>query len=840
MADKLRPVAPLTARFAAGEVLEPTKLDGMSLQTTRAFSILEYALGDLWNSGGDAFLLNAGLTTFATMVPNITRYLGMSYLLNPYLDYLPEITEYTHNFLDQVNNAPLDMDGNPSPPYEAQLSLPPSPYVPVTYTFSGSGAPSAPPKTYKNQVIATGDWWIDIATGQCFFYDRIDLDWKVTYIPNVYPEVYSFSPNSPTSNVIPDPRTHASYAFAGCKIAYANNTDNTEGYIIFLPPRGPIADICRPVKYPQNPYSSPNTTDNVSSTPGSLPVKYWQSSSVAATTGTYGEHYRYHLPYMITNNWSASSVLPGGLLYLFDGSQTGTILQGIQLTAENSPSPRSYVLIASGTALDTWVNGCMATAYASCGGTAALTQIANHNSTYYPSTGLKVICIGNSLSDSVSGLVNALVTHAHGSITDSLIDHRKLANLYSPDGDMIYTSNPPLPPSRGKTDDHPQYINRQIGGPTDAFPFSRDDYNGGMFTDLFFLSKDSLTDYQNVDRNSYGIRFGHFTNGPYIYYDAFYGISSMWHVFCVRHQTDGTVLGLNAYSGLTEIGAYNPGGEASLRVSLGSANVLSLTAETNSCRIVQEAPYITIEDLAQDEGSAIDGRLKVARIVAGNHTDTTYTNAVGPVRRIGLSPADFTVIQQTSSSNCTPLPAENLATRTVSDYDQAGSKPNCKQAISLVLEQSGVFTPVVAYGFINLPFAQYKIVDVKFAFKASWEFDLAGEEAYVVLGHMKTSDNSIPYYPRGGRNYTVDFIHLTPTPFTSGHINTWQTNNGSLYSLPVPGTIDLHVDNRVSWDGWGVAVDPVQPYVQFCLTKYSYLYYLEIANVSVYYSILEW
>lgn len=857
MSDKLRQTAPIPVRFSAGEIPEPTKLDGMSVQFRRALSILEYVVGDAWNSGGDAFLAAVGVSTYALMLPNLSRYLGQSHYTNPRIPNTSTTTRYTHQFLTgDVGN------------HEAQLSLPPT--AVTSFTWSGTGAPIAAPASSMSAANGTGEWYVDRNTGWCYFFDAIVADWKVQYIPTVASEFGSDS----TWNVIPDPNTNSSYGFLGCKIAYTNNTDNSQGYIIYLPPRGPMSLTRRFDRSPQSSYDPSGNTENMTVTPDSTPVTLWQhydnvGVAVDGTVGTYAEHYRYALPKIVTDNWSTSSLLPQGLIYLWDHSQTGTVIEGLSAYAENAASPRTYVLVASGTALDSWVTNYMNTAYSGCGGTAALTQRDDHDPSYYPSTGLRVVTVGNGVSEGVSVMMKTLMDHDHGSANSQpgkQINHGKLLGNF--DGGEI--SGVTLHPSGFSSDWHPQYVHR--GG----YSTTRDIYGGGMLGDLFLCSSGSSSNYQNVTSNSRKILFGHPTSGPSLGYESAYdmlildrkGFRIEWPTSNYLNltpvsddmslQSSGRLIlypanneiglgqngetgdyfsvypgvGVNLYINNAidyASGYFSIPGMAYIAHSGGIPTVYFETGADPRPRIVGTSGKVSVEQVGagSPQGSGYNGELVTNRVYGGSYDDSEYgeqSGDWGPVRRIVLAPSDFIIFNHVAIGDTAPESCRY--SDVVGGYSADGS--NIKKATSIFLNDAG--NDVVAFGYVKLPFVYYGIVNVLFAFKS--HAGLAGTGiAEVAIGHSLF--DTLNHKPGGTTVVTTDFAALSPTP---SNTTAWQDNSQNLYrafnyySSPI-----VEVDNRYSHVVYAHKLPWVRFYVHSSGTRD-----VELSDVTILYRIKEW
>lgn len=669
MSDKMRPSFPTPVSFADGEMPTAAKLRGLATQAKNSSNLLEYAVGDLWNMSGDGLLTTLGLTTNALMIPNLARYVGAARLLNPVVPYLSQLTKYLHDLSAEVGK------------YETRLPMPPA--SGSTFTFSGTGAPTTR-KTILSDVDSTGDWYVDYDTGYCRFFDQIYSDWTITYKPNALSS--TDKPSTATFNVIPDPDTDASYGFRGCKIAYTNNTDNTAGYIITLPPRGPLSASVRSIaSEPQNPYTTGNTV-NMTTVPASTSnIYYWQADSVDATTDTTtASHYRYCLPRSITDAWSNGSVLPTGLLYLWDHSTTGTIITGLSYSAVATASPPKWQFIVSGAAMDTWVTNYMTTAGYPAD---SLTKRDTHDSSYYPANGLRVITVGADVSSVLNHLVLAHYNHDHG-VGDTAraglvppVNHKYIVGSYDSDG--------AFDPSAWNEDWHPQYLHRY--GDANFSVNQRDKYGNGMFGNLLFLSTGSTDDYQNLTSDSVGIIFGHPTTGP-------------WLQWVYVNQA----LTVNKHFQCHEQLTINEG--------IGSTPCIVLSSQA-STRIYTDVAANGGGSLSiESDSSPVDGKeggsLYCAKYYSGYENDPTYgySNGAGqnygPVRLYFIGPEEMRYFYTTDDAG------DEKGTTALSDSIEIDGTPSgVGSVIGKIVQTGAAGTNYYAFAHLKIPYLEYCIVD---------------------------------------------------------------------------------------------------------------------------------
>lgn len=524
MSDKFRNTYPISISFTAGEMPTNTKLTALSSQAKAGLQWLEYAVGDLWNQAGDYYIEPTGANSKPLMIANIARLLGQSNKLSPLFPYLPSLTRVEFSFKDYSGKR------------EAFLKIKPKTSG-STWTWTGTSTPSDK-KTNVTDITATGDYWIDSETGKVVTYDAINADWVLTYEPALVGTANTTS----TFNIIPDPDTLTTYAFKGCKVSYFNGTDDSAGYLIFLPPRGPLSRVIDgsiDSNEDQQPQIVDNTTNDINQTStvtGS--ARYpWQSDTVdACTDATNAPHYRYTIPQSILNssNFSAgTSPLPAGLLYLWDWTQTGTIVEGVVFyKATGSPydtySSQGWCLFTNSTSFKNWItNNGSTVGYTS----AVLADRTTHSSAYYPSNGLRLITVGSSVSELLLELTQAFYLHNHGDMdglkgrfNTTTIDHSHLKNNFNRssqsitgisniDFNSVLITSIKLQDTTSTfiNDYHPQYLSREPNATT-----SRDAYKNGMLTDLLMMGDDGT---ESNTPNSFRIMFGHHSTGAHIGYE---------------------------------------------------------------------------------------------------------------------------------------------------------------------------------------------------------------------------------------------------------------------------------------------------------------------------------
>lgn len=542
MADRARTFFPIAVDFAEGELPSNVKLNGLSRQARQGLSIAAYMIGDAWNQSGDSIF--QGEEEARTLIPNLSRYIGATRLLNPRIPELPDIQEYTHQLTAYAGKREMFV---------------PFPVASGTPTWSGTGAPSGSPESSAGDVDSGGKWWINTATGRIITYDECQADWQITYVPVVTSDLGEDA----TWNIIPDPDLDPSWSFRSVKIEYKNGNDDSEGYLIYLPPRGPL-NTRRLDNTPQDNIHAPAHEDNYQNNPsGPATRRFWQDPSVDADTGTDAAHYRHNLPKLLTDaaGWGQAATIPAGFLYLYDPNDTGTILEGITFSAENATTPRTWVLRASGANLTTWLQSTHGkTQYPE----SRLKAVGDHDSDHYPTNGLSLITVGVSLSDAFSALLSAFLNHDHGVPSSPLtqpVSHNNLAETFDPTADTTQQ----LDPSGFSNDAHPQYLHRA------GYNLGRDKYGNAMLGDLVLASTSSNTNYLNDDNDSYGIYFGSPTEGAKLYFNYTTG--------AVELNTQGRAVGLSIKDPSLNNVVNISNSEASAESYIAANNKLNIQAE---------------------------------------------------------------------------------------------------------------------------------------------------------------------------------------------------------------------------------------------------------------------
>jgi hypothetical protein len=464
--DKFRRLYPLSANFAPGEMPTAAKMTALSTQAKASSDKLEFLVGDLWNAAGDIILSPTGsITANALHIPNLARAAGKMAALNAFMPGHPSLSTST-SYVDAVGARYTG---------ETQGYLT---YVPRAAPTSGnmilSGTFSpliqGQFQTDPADILATGDWSVDV-NGKVYSYDPLPSALTFTYAPIIKPIVNSIAGAAePGWNVIPDPSTWSG-AYAGLKVSFANNTDTTNGFHIWLPPRKALTGS-RLVNT-----SPTSVAANVQASPDAGTLLAFQSTTAAAAL-TNGNHYRYNLPSEITGG-AANSQLPSGFLYIWD-EQFGTVVDNLAyFTPANTAHSKFKVRVTGADAInvfgDTLGNGII---------TSDSTQLAADYISRF-----KIIAIGSSLAKAVSSLIIFAANHTH-KLTDggTPIPHSQLDKLVTPVGSSDYPADTLVPTfnkSRWTNDDHTQYLHR--GGSTDHDPTTQRDSSDNAIYNMLLI-----------------------------------------------------------------------------------------------------------------------------------------------------------------------------------------------------------------------------------------------------------------------------------------------------------------------------------------------------------------
>jgi hypothetical protein len=762
MPDKSRTLFPIPVEFYDGELPSSAKLNGLSKQAKQGLSIVEYALGDIWNQGGDAFL--AGLADTRLLIPNIGRYLGSTRYLSPRIPHLPYIQEYTH-FVEGGGVR------------EFQLSFP----VHSASTFVWAGvANNSTPEISKENVTSAGQWYLNYKTGYIYSINFIPNGTTFTYQPGYFDDegneqlgIYGDLGPDTTWNVIPDLFADESYDFRGLKI---ESTAQADEYIIYLPPRTPLKDERQLDISPPKTHGY-NTASFSERDSGSRHFFQDTTSSTASVASIYAEHYRYNLPRALTEsaNWQSGALLPDGYMYLYDEFGTGTIIEGLKFYAEAATNPRTWKLVVKGANLTTWLSTAQgSSAYT----TSRLEATDNHGYLMYPNNGLKLICVGSDISKSISSFTKQYLNHSHnnqGSLPTRMLKHSDLIGNLDPDSDYVGLSL--------DNDDHLQYLHR------DGYTVSRSK-NNGMLGPLFISD---INGKESTIANSHGIYFGNISFGPNMSWDAINAAFRLNSPSNLSFQAqENAIIGTNDIQNNTarsfseadsHLEVYAQG------LQLGSGNYpLPNNAEPAyiSFRVKEdENDSDNIKLGATTNGSLFlraggktglgeGGTLYSNRYKVGSYDDPNLGYAdypeYGPVRYMNVSPADFKYFETSSLWNSGAL------TNEYSQFLTYGDNTN-DQPIEVV-GRIGFYSDVSnskqhALYYINLPWSDYMIVNVKLSIKY---YDINVSRNTFVFGMGKQLTYQQGYSVIEERNASAIF-NLTSTSWQNS-VNVFNKSGG--------------------------------------------------------------
>lgn len=472
MSDKFRKVVPIRIAFGDGEDPSSQKVTALGDQIRNGLSLIEKAIGDVWNQSGDASLIPGGnLFQNALYVTNLGRALGSQKYLSPRIPYLSGILKYS----DAISQTASQL---------TQLKYKPVPASPplVTGDFTVSGvAPGGALTTFKatpDLVQAAGDWHVT-SSGMLITFTPITAA-TLEYKPLPAVDIDTTT----TAAVIPDPYSDTALSttnFMGLKLAYANNTDNSTGYWLYLPPRKPLTI---PRTIPQSPLYAGNNVDPTSG------VYFFQGSGFNAATGANGVHYRYKFPAEVQTliNASVAITIPDNFMYLMDAN-TGTIVEGLTFSVDTAAP--LWAVKVSGAKLDQIVAELSLTPDVGYVSLKATETAAAYKSRF------KLMGPGASLAKNLSALTGNFSNHIHSGIDGSTrVKHSDLIGLFA---NNINSWSP----SFWTADDHPQYLHR------DGYNAgTRDVYKNGMLGDLLLLSTTNASNYFNITADSNKLLFG--------------------------------------------------------------------------------------------------------------------------------------------------------------------------------------------------------------------------------------------------------------------------------------------------------------------------------------------
>lgn len=454
MADKLRRQFPIKITFVDGEQPTAAKMNALSSQTRNGMGTLEKAIGDLWNSSGDATL-----NSYPLQIPNLARLLGENKYLNPALVPVGSAFEFTEDLGLRYENKNT-----------GYLLLPPSSST-LTIVNDG-GAFTTSGVANESDVSTVGTWWVENSTGKFRTAKAMDANAVVTY--TVDPTTLWIPGQKTLPGIIPDSRQTT---FTGCKITFEGGK-----YYLHFPPRQPLtlSSTELPSRYPSTAEAA--DANNLRSTAGVGTKKYWQHTTTALA-GSGDSFYRYALPEEL-QSIGLGEEIPRGTLHLWNLA-TDSIIEDVifKMPAPAESVRLGFQLEVSSTLFD------FGTVDTSSG-----TQLEAD----YSSTGLVLITCASPVTRSIWNLMNLFMKHDHsnkGTLEPS-ISHDDLRDSNpTPAGTAAPYSAPYPPyvrhwrPSKWINDSHTSLLSRS--GAQATAGRERDLYNNAMLGHLLLANADT-------------------------------------------------------------------------------------------------------------------------------------------------------------------------------------------------------------------------------------------------------------------------------------------------------------------------------------------------------------
>lgn len=459
-ADKMRRTAPINITFSERENPTASKLTALNTQTRAALAVIELAVGDIWNQGGDSLISSSPL-----YIPNLARAIG-SRLVNQ-LPFNWRWQGDTFRFYDHIGT-------RYSGKTIGRTLFKPSGSVSV------STAGNLTTLVANGSVDSIGDYYVS-SDGEFILLGGFDGTEVVYYtVDTTVAPFTNMSNNEGCMNVIPHPSQDA---FTGCRISFTDDK-----YYVHIPPRRPVLSHGY-ANWPTNAEFADSNNNGIGT--GSS-QRLYQSTSVDVV----GLTYIYKMPDVIYNA-SHGDVLPKGFIYLYD-TTTNTIISDVVFTKVSG----DLKLQVESSTIDF----------------SDYVSYADDEASYSASPFL-LITVGMSVADFGAFILDELYKD-RSSFSDTFISqvrHRDLLDnvpTYSQMGN-IYLA--PLGQDVG--DDHIHYLSRVpmtglVGG-------GRDVNKNAMLTDLILgQASDDDSDGVYVDEgdDSVKVRFGGTTDAyPYMY-----------------------------------------------------------------------------------------------------------------------------------------------------------------------------------------------------------------------------------------------------------------------------------------------------------------------------------
>lgn len=564
MADRLRKTYPLKITFSSGEQPTSAKLSAISEQTRNGLTLVEYAVGDVWNHSGDSLL-----HTVPLQLPNLARMLGQNQYFNPAIYPLEETIKFKEFIGTKFAN---DVTGylTYKPKTGGDMDIYDQPG-----DVTGTAGSNQTDEYLVGRTAEEYDYFISDDNGK--FRVNFPLTDPATYcIYEIEPSADWFIDYEAFPGVIPDIRQEE---FTSCRLE-----KNGTRYFLHLPPRRPLnfssvqfdKPECEPQKYPASEDIADvyNFADDTA-----LPYRMWQSDGVNALAH---QHYRYSLPKELRDAWSGMSPgddYPTGILYLWD-KDTDTIIDGIVFSKPAVVyTGDSWVIEISSDAvdLDTYVS-----------------SPDDETEASYNDTDLVLITCGTPAARSIWHLFTAMMNHGHNNEGHhtSTISHEDLANVDPP----VATGNPHSseypshlprwPASAWMYDDHVSLLSRG-GSQGSEDDTRRDENDNAMLGHLVLADQDDGGTgifLDDTPENTWRLYFGA-VGGPSIY----------------ATTGDGIVVSERLYMGGSSNG-FLEDDSGSVRIETPAETVLILKTDG-------ESSYWGFD--IRDQADALDGSLTI-------------------------------------------------------------------------------------------------------------------------------------------------------------------------------------------------------------------------------------
>lgn len=480
MADKLRTTFPIAVSFTQGEQPTHTKLNSIASQSKSGLAIVEKAIGDLWNQGGDSLT-----SAYPLFIANLGRALGSQAQLNSVLP-APDMTGisaviYTQTISSYVGATEIPLDFAPTAASDTDLA---TSMTSLGFTTRVND---------KSLIDSSVKWAIDTTRNKVFLGTGLTSGTTINY------GVSSWGSDSTSAfgfSVIPD---QSQIDWKGIKIVSISSNK----YYLVLPFRRPSTSTA--TKYPA-------TSTNQASIASPSVKKYWGPSTTAYsfTSGVSDARLYRYIPSQIVSDifgsQAAGTTIPAGLLYLYDNTNTA-IVDGVTFKIPDVPITlygvqEPWVLQVEGNGLDSLFTGLTSSA--------STEAVADYQSRF------AIVSVGDSVANAVHKLRQELTG---GSYTKGMKNRISHADLVDPQPVKDTNRLPiPFPTPYLAGDDHAFYLSRR--GSTSTTSTQRDLFNNAMLGDLLMGSTTSATNYQNTNANSNRIYFSKVdstSTGTYIY-----------------------------------------------------------------------------------------------------------------------------------------------------------------------------------------------------------------------------------------------------------------------------------------------------------------------------------